>query len=276
MIDLRDKLPGGVRWRLDRAAEWRRSLPDAAKAKRLASVYRIAGRYKRIYFWHIRKTGGISLSSAMLGVACEDGATALRQLADAHGRLILGDKVFVGWNVYLIEQGHYYYGFSHMPMHRITLPPETYTITCLRDPVKRVVSDYRMAKERAKSETTATFKRRYGGRVGSLTEYFTQSPRKDLLRQIYMFSESLSVDEAAERIAGCNRFFFTNELSDAIVRLGEELGEPLQSKHENKGKAPVEIDQAELDDLREMLEPEYRLFEQLQKFRNEAGMGNVA
>lgn len=266
-------LPGRVRWRWDRTMEWAKSLPDAARARRLSVRYTIANHYKRIYFWHIRKTGGISLSSAMLGLACEDGARGLQQLADQHGRLILGDKVFVAWNVYLIEQGHYYYGFSHMPQHRVTLPPDTYTITCLRDPVKRVVSDYRMARERAKTRTSARYYRRYGCRVGSLTEFFTQGPRKDLLQQIYMFSKSMSVDEAVERIAACNRFFFTDELSDAIMELGKELGEPLQPKHENKSKAPVEIDQSELDDLREHLEPEYQLFEQLRRIRGESVVG---
>ena len=114
MIDVQRLVPGRVRWWRDRAAEWARSLPDAARARQLASSYRIDGRYRRIYFWHIRKTGGISLSSAMLGVACDDGAEGLRELARQHGRLVLDDKVFVAWNVYLIEQGHYFYAFSHM------------------------------------------------------------------------------------------------------------------------------------------------------------------
>jgi len=44
----------------------------------------------------------------------------------------------------LIEEGSYYYAFSHIPLHQLRLPKETFTITCFRDPIKRIISHYNM------------------------------------------------------------------------------------------------------------------------------------
>jgi hypothetical protein len=76
-------------------------------------------------------------------------ASLYNQLATARGyRLLNGGMIYVGWDVDRINKGNYFYGFSHIPLHKLDLPEGTFTITCFRDPVKRVVSHYSWSIER--------------------------------------------------------------------------------------------------------------------------------
>jgi len=196
-----------------------RALPTARRARKLAKGYRIAGRWRRIYFYHIRKTGGTSLCRSFVGLASDDPRGAMEALSRRGGRLILSDKVYVGWNERLIEQGHYFCAWSHRPAHALALAPETFTVTCLRDPVARIISDYRNSLAQAQVKRTRSFERKYGHRLSSLAEYVRNSPKKDLLRQIYMFSASLSVDEAVKRIASCSHWFFIDQFDEGLEAL---------------------------------------------------------
>ena len=95
---------------------------------------------QRVYHFHIRKTGGSSLDSAFLALGgSELGTIAERARFDEN--LVEGNGLrFVHHDRGLIAGGDYFFASSHEPIFRIDLPPETFTVTILRDPVKRVVS----------------------------------------------------------------------------------------------------------------------------------------
>ncbi|QDV69534.1 hypothetical protein Poly24_32500 [Rosistilla carotiformis] len=87
--------------------------------RRQSTRYRIGGG-KRIYLVHIRKTGGTSLNHAFLQTSGMDSSLLYEQLVQKKDhRVCCGDKVFVGWNIKHINAGHYYYAFSHTPLHQI-------------------------------------------------------------------------------------------------------------------------------------------------------------
>jgi hypothetical protein len=97
----------------------------------------------RIYHYHVRKTAGTSLDSsfwALGGAAVE--AASRREETEAvepdepHRR-------FVRHDAELIARGDYFYASSHLPLHQVKVPAETFTVTILRDPAARVISYYR-------------------------------------------------------------------------------------------------------------------------------------
>ena len=69
-------------------------------------------------------------------------------------RIISGGKVFIGWDQNNIENGKYFYAFSHIPHHKLKLPDNTFTITCVREPVDRLLSHYKMLLHFKKNNTS--------------------------------------------------------------------------------------------------------------------------
>ncbi|MFA9479666.1 hypothetical protein ACERK3_15365 [Phycisphaerales bacterium AB-hyl4] len=240
-------------------------LPGNVRCQRLASRYRIANDDRRVYFHHIRKTAGTSLCWAMLSITGRNGAQIYDRLARSFlPRLVLDDKIFVGWQWRLIQQGHYYFAFSHTPAHALSLPPATYTITCLRDPVKRVISHYRMLREFQATEPTRPVLLREGHWLGnSFADFIDRLPREHLLRQVYMFSPRFDPAEAADAVADCSCVLTTEAFDAGLARLSQTLGHTL-THHRAKGSGfTVEVDDHDVERLRDRLEPEYRMYDQL-------------
>ena len=116
--------------------------PEERKYQEIASKYDLHG-YKRIYFVHIRKTGGTSFNHMFLSLSGEDSKSLYSQLCRTReNRILSNGLIYVGWNTRHINKGNYFYGFSHTPLHKLDLPNETFTVSCFRDPVRRVVSHY--------------------------------------------------------------------------------------------------------------------------------------
>lgn len=244
-------------------ATW--SLSGGFQAKRLSRTYNLPDGFDRIYFWHIRKTAGTSLNRAFLALGGEAVEPLhLRLQNSLNKRVFSGGKVIVGHNRYLIRQGRYYYAFSHQPMHALKLPPRTFAITCLRDPVQRVLSHYRMLAGLRREKSNIPSVRLHGYKAeGTIGDYLRLTPRHELLQQIYMFSQSLDPAEAARKIASCNVVLHTETFSDDLARLAEALQQPLQTRHDRKSPDDIPFDEADLAQLREAMQPEYDMLEHL-------------
>jgi len=231
--------------------------------------YNIAGEFRRIYLFHIRKTGGTSLNHILLSQGGEDREEVYRRLSeDKNHRIISNDKVFVGWNKKLIEQGYYYYAFSHMLKHQLRLPEGTFTITCLRDPVKRVLSHYKMLLEFKVNNIVHPCMKIEGEWLGnSFNDFLTNIPTEHLLNQLYMFSKNFDLNEAFDNIVGCSHFFFTEQFSLGVSQLSSKLGIELKPLHIRKTSIDVNFSRVDIDRLRSMLEAEYVLFDKLKRVR---------
>lgn len=140
--------------------------------KEMAGQNGLNSRYKRIYNCHIRKTGGTSLNRMFLGANGGDGRDAYQYLVSAPQNRIIREKVIVGWNKKLIEEGVYFYAFSHIPFHQLDLPSGTYKLVCFRDPVKRVISHYTMLLEESFKENPSPWFYREKGWLGDSFEDF--------------------------------------------------------------------------------------------------------
>lgn len=220
---------------------------------------------QRIYLVHIRKTGGTSLNHMFLSLSGENPVAFYEQLGLAkHRRLFRNGKVFVGWHPRFISRGNFFYGFSHIPIHELSLPSDTFTIACFRDPVKRVVSHYNMLMDYKVNKIDNRCMETEGHLVSrDFSHFLDVLPKEQLLNQLYMFSPSFNVQEAVEEVCKLSHFFFTEDFDSGIRILNKKLGFVLESIHIRRSGFQAEISDDELLRLREMLSSEYAFMEQL-------------
>ncbi len=238
------------------------------RCRRASNDYILSGK-RRVYHYHVRKTGGSSLNYMFLALAGGDPEKRYARLAQKENhRLILGDKVYIGWNVSLIEGGNFFYAFSHTPAHKIRLPADTFTVTCFRDPVRRVISLYNMLcyyREKKVAHPCMAVQGKWLGE--SFGAFIRNVPRNHLLRQLYMFSPNLDIDEALENIQKTDYFFFTENFNAGIAELNRKIGMALSPLHIKKARIAYEIKPWEKDDLRELLTREYDLIGRLRDIK---------
>ena len=240
------------------------------RAQRLSARYRIGKNSGRIYHYHIRKTGGTSLNHIFLSLGDAKTEPLYRSLVQSFdNRLFKNKKVFVGWSRKLIEKGHYFYAFSHTPMHKLRLPKDTFTITILRNPVDRVISHYNMLLEYiGGTEKHPTLQKEKEWFRNDFTEFLRRIPKKHLFRQLYMFSRSFDVDEAFENIIGLSHFFFTENFPKGISVLSKKLNMELKAVHIRKTRKRARLSRKELGVLRDILEPEISLYKRLKNYQS--------
>lgn len=173
-------------------------------------------------------------------------------------------KIFVEGTRKLINEGHYFYAFSHIPLHGLRLPEGTFTVTCLRDPVKRVVSLYNMLMYYSVKNVPHPGMARDGRLLGnSFEDFIERIPQEDLLNQLHMFSERLNVEEAAERIKSLPHFFMTEKFEEGVKDLNAKTGLHLKYIHTRNAPYQADISDDSILRLREKLEKEYELLERL-------------
>lgn len=260
----KDHLPDPIKRTLLAA----KAIPGKQLRARLAQDYHFPGGFKRIYFFHIRKTAGTSVNQAFFGVCGEGGEAVQNSIFQSNrGWSIVGNYVFVIHNKYLAESGDYYYAYSHAPIHEIRLPPNTFTITCLRDPVKRVISHYRNLMHYRMNNTGKRILRQEGSWLGgSFSDFLDNIPTAHLMRQIYMFSRSFDIDEAVQNIVNLNFVMFTEDFANGLNELSERLDLKLELYHGKSEYDPVQVGDEEEKRLRDMLEPEYRLLRRVKSY----------
>lgn len=239
---------------------------EERRYQKITSGYDIRG-YKRIYLVHIRKTGGTSLNNMFLSLSGDDSASLYSQLANTPGnRLLINGRVYVGWNVRYINRGNYFYGFSHTPLHKLDLPKGTFSITCFRDPLKRIVSLYNMLMAFYVNNINHPCMVTQGKWLGKNFDNFLQRiPQEHLLNQLYMFSKHYDVNEAIAQVEKLSHYFFTDNFSDGIDELNKKTGLSLDPIHIRKSSYSTQISESSISKLREMLDKEYSFLDRIQK-----------
>jgi len=246
---------------------WTASLGLLWKRKKAQSHggLRVRFPYERIYHVHIRKTGGTSLNHMFLSLAGDEPHRLYKRLV-AHPTHCInaGGLTYVGWNPDLINRGSYFYAFSHIPLHKLALPPRTFTITCFRDPVKRVLSHYQMLLAFKSAGVDHPCMKTEGDWLGgNFDDFLGRIPQEHLLNQLYMFSDALDVDEACRAVMSLSCWIFNDDFDAGVARINALTGLRLAPLHVRKQQAVREIPDDSIRYLREKLAPEYRLIEML-------------
>ena len=246
------------------------------RCRRMAARYNLNG-YKRVYFVHIRKTGGTSLNHMFLSLSggeAEPLYDAMVQACDH--RLIHRNLIFVGWHLGHINEGNYYYAFSHTPLHELDLPERTFIATCFRDPVRRVVSHYNMLMGYRANRVDHPCMAVEGEWLGSsFGDFLKRIPREHLLNQLYMFSRSCDIDEALESVTGIDHYFFTDSFEQGIRELNEKTGLSLQPMHSARSDYRADISETHLRALKDLLKDEYRFVGTLRERRRVGFVDNM-
>jgi len=226
--------------------------------------------YKRVYLVHIRKTGGTSLNNMLLSCGGEDSSQLYAQLAQTPDhRLLSNGYIYVGWNVKYINKGRYFYAFSHTPFHRLSLPDKTFTVSCFRDPVKRVVSHYNMLMDFQVNEIDHPCMETEGKWLGKdFNDFLSKIPKEHLLNQLYMFSSDFNISEAISNVQRLSHFFFSDNFDKGIDELNKKTGLNLKAIHIRKADYEAQISDNSLVALREILDDEYRFLDSIRELQN--------
>jgi len=244
--------------------------------RKIVAHYNISG-YKRIYLIHIRKTGGTSLNHMFLSLGDSDAQSFYEDLARARGhRLMRNGKIFVGWNFRLINNGNYFYAFSHTPIHKLKLPEGTFTITCFRDPVQRIISHYQMLMNYSINHIPHPCMATEGKWLGgSFDDFMDRIPQEHLMNQLYMFSESFNIDEALQRVNSVSHYFFSEAFSKGVQVLTKKIGLELTPVHMRKSQPFGEISENNLIRLKQKLVAEYLFLEKIKSLDSTSSHSEV-
>jgi len=240
---------------------------ESACSRWLSSRYQIGkGKYQRIYFYHVQKGGGSSVRRAFYNLAQSREQISHVFHSNDVRRAILDKRVYVSHHQGLINQGYYFFASSHLPMSAINLPENTFTFTCLRDPVKRFLSRYRELLYFSENEPDKFH-------LKIVKDWFSRDfmamldaiPDAELLFQLSMFSESLDVDEAVSNVQNLSYYFLTSEMDKGMMYLVDHLELPLKIYHDRKTAYEYIPSTEEMKALQDRLLPEIDMVERIKK-----------
>lgn len=219
----------------------------------------------RVYFVHIRKTGGTSLNHMFLSLeACM--SSSLYAMLSAHYKAECNGRKYAGWDRSVIAGGDYYYGFSHHPVYSLQIPAPTFVFSCFRDPVKRVLSLYNMLRLMKDENSSHPGMKEQGPWLGdSFSDFLERAPYREIANQLFMFSHRFDLNEAVDRVGQLSYFFFTDQFMDGVAELNEKLGIGLAPIHVRKSSKKYVITDNEMTRLKEMLKPEYQFISKIQE-----------
>jgi len=248
-----------------------RGLRDVAQIRldpsyrRLADGYGLPSGIRRVYCHHIRKTAGTSLFLSFLALGGEDPYDVWRRINTSRlPRTVSGPYAYASIHRRLLADGGYLFGRAHRPVVEQPLPPATFTVTVLRDPVARAHSyfDYLVSGDAPDAPGQVSEReRRLAG--GGFDAFLDQVPDRHLLCQLHTFSTTFDVSEATDRIGGCSLVLYTESFATGLETLAGRLDLPLGEYRARASGGRSELSDAQLERLRQRLAPEYELLDRL-------------
>jgi hypothetical protein len=218
-----------------------------------------------VFSYHVRKTAGTSLFHSFLGLGGEDPTEVWRRIADDRlQRTVSGRYGFAFSHPMVLSEGAWYFARSHSTWSDVHLPPRTFTVTVLREPVDRVRSlfDYlTKGDEPGTPNPVADWQKQWV--AGGFDAFLDRVPEAHLLNQLHTFSRRLDVGEAADRVASCSYVFFSEQFEEGLAELGRRLDVPLVGYRTRTSGSRSDLTDGQVDRLRTLLEPEYEMLDRI-------------
>lgn len=225
--------------------------------------------YKRIYFYHIRKCGGTSLYKAFLTLGGEGHEIVYKRLLSSPlHRVLSGKLVFAGWNPDVICSGSYDFAYSHIEKYNLKLADDTYTLVMLRNPIKRLLSHYKMLIDfRGGKSSHPSFETEKHWLGNTFEDFLRKIPKIHLLRELSMFSREFNIAEAFEEIISCNKVMLLETYEQDLQSLNKTCDLSVPYFRSRKSKSSIELNQNEFEMLEDKLQPEIILYRQVCKYK---------
>ncbi len=226
--------------------------------------------YDRIYHIHCRRAAGTSLNYMLLEQFTADAERCYQSIARSDDHTLLANgMVFAGWTPQAVDGGRYQFGFSHVPVYKLHIPDNTFTICTLRDPLARVLSYYRTLlalRDSGGSNSRPDSPVHYLG--SSFSDFLNLAPLKLLCHQLHMFSAAYDVNEAVSRALRVSHIIFAGQFAEGAATLSERLNLRLVPQFRKRSEEdPVLLSSGEIELANELLEDEWAFFEQVQAER---------
>jgi hypothetical protein len=224
---------------------------------------------RRIYHYHIRKTGGTSLNESFFELTADDPSGVSEIIRRSTGKVFAtkAGKI-VGANLEELQKNDYFYGFSHYPCHKYAPEAGTFTVTIFRDPVERFVSHYKMLVGMIALNISRPWLKVESGWIGdSVVEFAENIPKERLLNQLYTFSREMDVAEALDNISKLSHVIFNDKYAEGMFSLSSMLDVPLKMRRAHAAPLLLDISPRELRLLRDFFFDENLLVEKIKRKR---------
>lgn len=220
-------------------------------------------RDRPILLYHVRKSAGQALATSFFDLSGEDPEVVHDALVEPPHRAEFGGRRYVGWAPPRPDED-FFFAFTHEPSHAFARGADVVTIVSLRDPVKRLLSHYRMLiAMRDEGSTHPAFEQEKGWLGEGFDDFLDLLPERHLLNQLYTFSAELKVGEARRRIREIDHVVRQETFEQDLARLGNALHLPLRSfrvdRTHSSASPPFVPSDAQRARLHRALRPEYKL-----------------
>jgi len=222
---------------------------------------------RKIYHLHIRKTAGRSVHHAVFALSGADPKETYLNLAKNAGKILeVGPYKFGGWLSDMARD--FDYGFSHKPFYELSnLQAPVTIICCLRDPMQRFLSHWKMLKHYV--ETRAQGAAVHPGLEPEmplfdedLERFFDKLPPFHRFNHLHMFSKTGDLQEAVKAMSRMDLILESEDLAAGMRHLFAMLGRP-DGETPNIGATPISatVSPEMQRTLRDAFAPEYELLD---------------
>lgn len=235
---------------------------------------------KNTYLYHMIKTGGRSMISSYCHYLmpnyqqCDHNKGYCQLYRELCGEMkVLDDECKLlrkiqRWKYKL--KGNYIFGFSHEPHHKTRIS-NGYTITCLRDPLNRLISHYKMLlyqtsniHSREESDNSKYVK---NGPI----KFINTFPIEYSNHQLRFWSRNGNIYEAFQNITKCTQIILTHKIQEGLDKFKKKTDIQLieqkvglgSQKHHNLEPTHLEI-------FKNHLKNEYEFYNMVIDFYNES------
>ena len=156
-----------------------------------------------------------------------------------------------------------FFSASHSLHHKLFFKDNTLGVTVLRDPLERVMSQYRMILGMKKLGliTSGLDDTSY---VQSLDYFIDNYPPEHLSEQLHSFSSKLNPDEAIKNVRGLGLVMFNHDLEGGVKKLSGLMGIDIQVKTIGVGVIKDSgLTKEQQNKLRDKLKDEYTFYNEL-------------
>jgi hypothetical protein len=179
---------------------------------------------EKVYLYHIKKTGGRSLKLSFFNYYFEPYGIDPVEIYALQSSGIPGKHIGIDDMVIGVSDEQFLFESNHRFMDDVCIPNYYFKITILRDPIKRLLSYYRMIDRWNRVSPDAEWLQKEKSYIENGWEGFLNSiPKEILLEQIRMFSKNFDIKESFNNIISLNHVMINENYKEDLTLLSKKV-----------------------------------------------------